>query len=97
MTEDMHRFDSLATALIWIAGVRALSGMPRPGELRDIEWRLIEDGWAAMLHSPTPFGGVSCIAMLPERLTEEQARRGDWFGGWREAEALRDMEAQGNA
>jgi hypothetical protein len=95
MNDDINRFDDMATAIIWLAGVRALAAMPDPGSMRDISWRLIDDGMAVILRVPTPFGGVSCIAEFSTAMTERDMRDGEWFGG--NDDPLLHMHAEGNA
>jgi hypothetical protein len=94
MTDDINRFSDIQTAIIWIAGVKALAGMDRPGNMEDLTWKLIEDGWAVWLRMPTTFGGVSCVAEFPVQMTEREMNSGDWF---RSNEQLLSMQTAGSA
>jgi hypothetical protein len=62
-----------------VAGVRALANMPKPGNMKDLTWQLIDDGWAVWLRTPTPFGGCSCVAEFSTQMTEKEMVQGDWF------------------
>ena len=92
--------DSVATALIWLAGCRALSGADKPGDMRELRWKLSSDGMTVRLTIPTPHGNAVCTATLPSRMTEEEMRRGEWFGDWEvdeDRQAFIDMPIEGTA
>ena len=95
MNDEINRFPDLQTAIIWLAGVKALAGMPQPGNMQDLTWRLIDDGMAVVLRVPTSFGGVSCVAEFPKAMSETDLLADEWFG--ESEDALSRIQPAGNA
>ena len=98
MTDDLNRFADPQTAIIWLVGLRALSGADEPTCLCSVRYRLIDDGHNLVMSAEDGRGSrYSCIASLPDRMTEAEARRGDFLALVAQKEKLRHQPTAGSA
>jgi hypothetical protein len=80
MSDDVLRFPDLGSAIVYLCGIRALSGTPNPGNLEAMKWKLLDHGWAVRISVPTKAGWYSAIAKFATPKTQQEMERGEWFG-----------------
>src|SRR5690242_10381308 len=103
MSNDVvPRFDALSTAIIYLTGLRALTGCAKPGNMRSLQCDLIENGWAGVLSVDTQRGRTCCICDFASPVTDADLRSGDWLlradaDNTDDVAAFIEMPIQGNA